>query len=79
MFFNVTKNPKYQCDICGHESGCFEDLLPEYQTKQVKKVCTNCSGKLNNRLRDIVKVKERIGQRLMKKFIEQQRIERRHS
>ena len=80
VMFNLsaTKNRKYQCDICGKENGLLEDLQDSFRTKHVKKVCDTCSGNLNTRLRQVVSIKNKFGDRLMKKFIEEQYRGKRH-
>ena len=80
MMFNrkVTKDLKYQCDVCGKEDGYFEDIRPEYQTKHTKKCCGDCSYILNKKLSDIIKIKNDFGVKLMREFIEEQRLKKRY-
>lgn len=72
-----TSIPKdHVCDICG-QGGFLESLQPEFKTKEVLKVCGCCSGDLNKRLEQVRNAKNRIGVRLMKKYITQQYLEKR--
>jgi hypothetical protein len=38
------------CDICGKTGVQLEDLMEQYQTKDIKQICSDCSSDVNKHL-----------------------------
>lgn len=61
------------CDICGKSGVHLVDLLPSYQTRDVKSICLDCETVVNRRHGQLFSMVMNIKTTLLKRFIAQRR------
>lgn len=61
------------CDICGKNDKPLVDLLEQYQTTDIKQICPECEGIVNNRKGKLLTLFLRIHDDLLKRFMGERR------
>jgi len=58
------------CDICGKTGETLEDLKSEYQTKDIKQICSKCLCEINDHIWKLRKMSNKMNESWGRRFME---------
>ncbi|MGF6211824.1 hypothetical protein [Comamonas sp. 4034] len=61
------------CDICGAIGTPLNDLLPSYQTAEIKALCPACEKEVNAKSMQLMTWAQRIRESLTKRFMQERK------
>jgi len=57
------------CDLCSKTGTYLTDLKVEYQTEDIKQVCSDCGTLINDHLWNLRKLSNKVNQSFLKRFM----------